>query len=87
AVSAVSNNTLLAVAGLWVALYGGGFVLNLKWLRSSVTTSPAQVLERLPNILCGFYDLQALASLAGWSAAVSLTAAIVGMICFSRRDV
>jgi ABC-type transport system involved in multi-copper enzyme maturation permease subunit len=87
AVSAVSNNTLLAVAGLWVVLYGGGFALNLKWLRATVATSPAQVLERLPNILCGFYDLQALISLAGWSAAVSLTAALVGMICFSLRDV
>jgi ABC-2 type transport system permease protein len=87
AVSAVSNNTLLAVAGLWVALYGGGFILNLKWLRASIETSPAQVLERLPNILCGYYDLESLGSLAGWSAAVSLTAALVGMVCFSRRDV
>ena len=78
---------MLAVAGLWVVLYGGGFALNLKWLCATVATSPAQVLERLPNILCGFYDLQSLASLAGWSAAVSLTAALVGMICFSLRDV
>jgi len=85
AVSAVSNNTLLAVAGLWVVLYGGGFAL--KWLPASVATSPERVLSRLPNILCGYYDLDGLTGLMGWSAAFSLAAALVGMICFSRRDV
>jgi ABC-type transport system involved in multi-copper enzyme maturation permease subunit len=87
AVSAVSNNTLLGVAGLWVVLYGGGFALNLNWLRKNLPNSPAVVLDRLPNILCGGYDLQVLTSLVGWSAAFSLAAALVGMIWFSRRDV
>lgn len=85
AVSAVSNNTLLAVAGLWVVLYGGGFAL--KWLPDCVATSPACVLDRLPNILCGQYDLPGLAALVGWSAAASLAVAVVGMVSFSRRDV
>jgi ABC-2 type transport system permease protein len=85
AVSAVSNNTLLAVAGLWVVLYGGGFAL--KWLPESVATSPDRVLLRLPYILCGNYNLSGLTALIGWTTAASLATALVGMICFSRRDV
>ena len=87
AVSAVSNNTLLGVAGLWVVLYGGGLALNLNWFRKALPNSPAMVLDRLPHILCGHYDLEVLGGLMVWSAAVSLTAALAGMICFSRRDV
>jgi ABC-2 type transport system permease protein len=86
-VSAMSNNTLLGVAGLWVVLYGGGLALNLNWLRKGLPNSPAAVLDRLPYILCGNYDLSDLSTLMGWSAAFSLAAALVGMICFSRRDV
>ncbi len=87
AVSAVSNNTLLGVAGLWVVLYGGGLALNLNWLRKALPNSPAMVLDRLPNILCGNYDLDSLGGLMIWSAALSAAAALAGMICFSRRDV
>jgi ABC-2 type transport system permease protein len=87
AVSAVSNNTLLGVAGLWVALYGGGLALNLNWLRKALPNSPTVLFDRLPYILCGHYDLEILAGLIGWSAALSMAAALAGMICFSRRDV
>ena len=86
AVSAVSNNTLLAVAGLWVVLYGGGFALQVAagtaWRprRTTCSTASAQHPLRLLR-------LSGLAALIGWSAAVSLTPAVVGMICFSRRDV
>ena len=75
------------MAGLWVVLYGGGLALNLKWLRERLPNSPAVMLDRLPYILRGDYDLGVLGGLMIWSAAVSLTAALAGMICFSRRDV
>ncbi|HVS39202.1 MAG TPA: ABC transporter permease subunit [Gemmataceae bacterium] len=87
AVSAVSNNTLLGVAGLWVALYGSGFALSLNWVRKVLPNSPAVVFNRLPNILCGYYNFDDLGPLLAWSGAVSLAAALAGMICFSRRDV
>jgi len=85
AVSAMSNSSLLSVASLWAVLYGGGFAAS--WFLRNSDASPGHVLERLPNILCGYYDLQSLATLMAWSAALALTVAIVGMVFFSRRDV
>jgi ABC-type transport system involved in multi-copper enzyme maturation permease subunit len=90
AVSAMANNTLLAVSMLWVALYGGGLALTSlrKVLPPGIlAVTPDQVLTRLPHILCGEYDLPALSGLAGWCAAASVGLSLVGMICFSRRDV
>jgi ABC-type transport system involved in multi-copper enzyme maturation permease subunit len=87
AVSALCNNTLLGVAGLWVVLYGGGLALNLSWIRKLWPDSPAVVLDRLPNLLRGNYDLDVLGGLILWSAVISLAAALAGMICFARRDV
>ena len=84
-VSAMSNSSLLSVASLWAVLYGGGFAAS--WFLRNSDASPGHVLERLPNILCGYYDLQSLATLMVWSAGLALAAAVVGMVFFSRRDV
>jgi hypothetical protein len=85
AVSAVANNSLLGVALLWAALYGGGFALS--WLPASPVLTPDRVLARLPYTLCGHYDAPALGALIGWCAAASGVAGLVGMVCFARRDV
>jgi ABC-2 type transport system permease protein len=85
AVSAVANNSLLGVALLWAALYGGGFALS--WLPAPPVLTPDKVLSRLPYTLCGHYDAQALGALISWCAAASGVAGLVGMVCFARRDV
>ncbi len=83
-VSAVSNSTVMGIAALWVLLYGGGFVLTLL---PGDLPSPDRALARLPHILRGYYDLQALGRLAGWSALVSAAAGTSGLVYFARRDV
>lgn len=75
-VSAMVNSTLVGSAVLWIAVYGAGFALSLH-----------RPLYNLPQVLRGFYDLNAQAHLVGWTAAVSAVAAVVGMLYFARRDV
>jgi hypothetical protein len=84
AVSAVANSTVLAVAVLWLLLYGSGFALTL--LPSRYPT-PDYALRNLPNILHGQFDLSMLGRLMGWSLLASLCCALVGLVYFSRRDV
>ncbi len=84
-VSAMVNNTLLGVAVLWLVLYGGGFALSL--LPPGTVPSPEKALQRLPYVLKGHYVLDSCGQLIGWSLALSVVVAIVGMISFSRRDV
>jgi len=83
-VSAVVNSTLLGIAIVWMALYGLGFALALL---PSHLPSPDWALHRLPYIIRGYYDLQALGRLVGWSLAVSCGVALVGLLYFARRDV
>lgn len=84
AVSAICNTTLLGVALLWVLLYGGGFALSLLPARY---LSPDRLLAAMPHILRGDYDPQSLGQLIGWSAGLSLAAAVVGTAHFARRDI
>jgi ABC-2 type transport system permease protein len=84
AFSALFSSTLVGVATLWVVLYGSGFLLSL--LPSSLP-SPDRALASLPDVLRGFYDLNALVRLMAWSGIVALVAATVGMVHFARRDV
>jgi ABC-type transport system involved in multi-copper enzyme maturation permease subunit len=83
-ISATVNSTLLGVALLWVVLYGGAFALSLM---PDKVPSPHRAWARLPIILRGAYDLEALSELAGWALAASLLTAVVGMVSFSRKDV
>jgi ABC-2 type transport system permease protein len=83
-VSAIANSTVMSIAILWMILYGGGFVLSFLPLRF---LSPDRALQRLPYILQGHYDLSSLLQFAGWSAAVSVVMAVIGLLYFSRRDV
>jgi ABC-type transport system involved in multi-copper enzyme maturation permease subunit len=84
AASAITNSTVLGIAVLWLLLYGGGFALSLL---PAHFPSPSRLLHSLPYVLRGYYDLDALGRLAGWSALASCAAALVGMAYFARRDV
>ena len=83
-VSAMSSNTLVSIAVVWVTLYGGGFLLTQ--LPGSIP-SPDRALQSLPNVMKGFYDWNSLAQTMLISVGVSTATAFIGMITFSRRDV
>jgi len=83
-VSAIFNNTLVCVTVLWIAIYGAGFVLSL--IPGHYLT-PYRVLNSLPEILHGEYNLDVIGRLVGWSALVSCAVAAIGLGYFSRRDV
>jgi ABC-2 type transport system permease protein len=83
AVGAMTNNTVVGIAGLWVVLYGAGLVLSrvpAGWL------SPERLLSRLPDILKGECDTTALGWFVGTVAAAGLVAGIAGLVGFARRD-
>lgn len=83
-VSAMSTNTLVSIALVWLILYGGGFLLSQ--LPGSVP-SPERALQSLPNVLKGWYDWNVLCRLMLTSLGISAATALIGMFYFSRRDV
>jgi ABC-2 type transport system permease protein len=85
AVSALTNNTMVGIAVLWVVLFGGSFALAL--LPGGMLPSPDRVLRTLPYMLQGHYDSHFLRELIGYAALGSGVLALVGMLYFSRRDV
>lgn len=82
--SAVANSSVVSISVVWLLLYGGGFALSL--LPASFP-APDRILQNLPNILRGHYDVQVIGRVIAWSLAASLAVALFGMISFSRRDV
>jgi putative exporter of polyketide antibiotics len=83
-VSAMSTNTLVSIAIVWMILYGGGFILSQL---PGALPSPERALHALPNVLRGWYDWDILSRLMLTSLGLSAAMGFVGMICFSRRDV
>jgi ABC-2 type transport system permease protein len=83
-VSAMSSNTLVSIAVVWMTLYGGGFLLSQL---PGALPSPERALQNLPNVLKGWYDWNVLSRLMLTSLGISAVTALVGMIYFSRRDV
>ncbi len=83
-ISAISHSTVLGIAALWLVLYGAGFLLSLL---PPGYPSPDRALQHLPNVLRGLYDGEAVLRLIAGSLAASLAIAVVGLFCFSRRDV
>ena len=83
-VSALSNNTLVGIAVLWMVLYGAGFTLSL--LQHSLP-SPEQELQKLTSVLQGHYKIANVRHLLLWSTLGSCAMAAIGMFGFSRRDV
>jgi hypothetical protein len=82
-VGALTNNTLVGVAGTWVGLSAAGFLLA--YLPASLLT-PDRLLARLPFILRGDWDPTAHLQAIVGSLIVSAGAAAVGMVGFGRRD-
>lgn len=83
-ISAMSTNTVFCIAVVWFLLYGGGFVLS--FLPESYP-SPDRALQRLPSVLKGEYNVQAMGRLIGGSLGMSIFLALIGLFTFSRRDV
>ena len=83
-VSALSSNTVLSIAIVWLTLYGGGFLLSL--LPGHLPT-PDRVLNNLPAILRGHYDGAEIQRVVLGSFAASLAIAAIAMVGFSRKDV
>jgi hypothetical protein len=83
-VSAIFNSTLVAIAVLWITLYGAGFALSLLPFHY---LSPHRALNSLPTIVKGEYNLHALGRLMCGSMVASCLLAILGVGFFSRRDV
>ncbi len=82
--SATCNNSRVAMTILWLALYGGGALLEL--LPKAYAT-PDRILQQLPEVLRGNYDPSLLGDVVGVSVLVSFVVALVGLVSFSRRDV
>jgi len=83
-VSAVASSTLTGIAVLWGVLFGGCFVLSLLPDRYRAFD---KMVQNLPYMLRGHYDLASVGRLTGWSLLLSCAAALVGMLYFARRDV
>jgi len=83
-IGALASGTVTGITLFWVLLYGGLAVLSL--LPASYST-PEHMLGLLKNILKGRYDASRLAEFAGVALSMSLAAAAVGLVGFSRKDV
>jgi ABC-2 type transport system permease protein len=83
-ISALTNNTVLGLAVLWILLYGSGFALSLLPGRQD---APGFVLALVREVLRGNYNLTLLGRVMGGCAVASVVVAVVGMVAFSRRDV
>jgi ABC-2 type transport system permease protein len=84
AISAMTNNTLTGVAVLWAVLFGTQFILSLLPDRYHAVD---ELIHKLTFAMRGHYDPIALGRLMGWSVALSVASALVGMVYFARRDV
>jgi putative exporter of polyketide antibiotics len=83
-VGALTANPILGIGVLWLLLYAGGFLLS--FLPKPYPT-PDRVLDRLPQILQGTYDIQALGRMMGVALAASAVVMLVGLVSFARTDV
>jgi hypothetical protein len=83
-VSAVSSNTLVSIAVVWITIYGSGFIMSQL---PGIAPPLERALQNLPNVLKGWYDWEILSRLILTTLGVSAAIAIIGMFCFSRRDV
>jgi hypothetical protein len=82
-VGALVNTTVFGVSIVWLALYAAAFGLSL--LPPGYPT-PDRFLLKLPQVLRGFYDFEALIRMMGVAVAASGVVALFGMMGFSRSD-
>ncbi len=83
-IGALTNTTVLGITVFWLVLYGSGFLLSLM---PEPWPSPERQLSRLKFVLQGQYNPAVLTQLLVASGVLSLGAAAVGLIGFSKRDV
>lgn len=81
---ALANSTLLGVTGVWIVVYVGGFLTTLLPQPCLV---PSRLLGRLPMIVKGEYDWDAIVQLLAVAVGASALTVAVGLWQFSRRDV
>jgi ABC-2 type transport system permease protein len=84
AVGALTTNPVFGISLLWVVLWACGFLLS--FLPKTYPT-PDRVLTKLPQILHGAYDVEALGQMVGVGFGAAAVVALFGMIGFSRSDV
>jgi hypothetical protein len=82
--SAISNDSRVAMTLLWLALYGGGALLEL--LPNQYPT-PDRILRQLQATLRGEFDPSLLFDLLGYSVVASAAVSLIGLLGFARRDV
>jgi len=83
-VGALASTTVFGVSVVWLGLYTAGFGLSML---PAGYPAPDRVLAKLPQILRGVYDMQALMRLMGAALGASALVALLGMFGFSRSDV
>jgi hypothetical protein len=81
---ALMSTTVFGVSIVWLGLYTIGFALSMA---PTGYPTPDRVLTKLPQILRGVYDMQALMHLMGAAIVAAAIVAFLGMIGFSRSDV
>lgn len=82
--SGLTNDSRVAMTIVWLALYGGGALLELL---PSHHPTPDRILRQLPATLRGEYDFTLVTDVLGYSVLASFLIASVGLVGFSRRDV
>lgn len=83
-IGALTNGTMLGITVFWLLLYGAGFALS--WLPEP-WPSPEREFIRLKFVLQGHYNPAMVSELLTGAMGLSLFAAAVGVVGFSRRDV
>jgi hypothetical protein len=83
-VGALTASPVLGIGVLWLVLYAAGFLLS--FLPKQYPT-PDRVLNRLPQILQGLYDFQALERMMGVALAAAFVVMVLGLVSFARSDV
>ncbi len=84
AMSSLCNSTVLAVAVLWMSLYGTGLGLALLGFGQ---LNPLRLHRLMALLVQGQFEFGPQLELIGWCAVISVLAAVVGLVHFARRDV
>jgi len=82
--SALCNSTVLAVASVWMLLYGTGLGLALLGFGQ---LNPLRLYRLIPLLIQGQYHLAAQMELIGWCLLACVGIAVAGLVPFGRRDV
>lgn len=83
-IGALANGTVTGITLFWVVLFGG--LLVLSQLPATYPT-PERMLDELRRVLSGTASGTAVTEFVVGSAALSVAAAVIGLVGFGRRDV